>query len=212
MTQRRTWSVAQFKSLKSPTGDSQAGESSHASAPAPPSKPLGRKFLGKFIVYLIFFSILGFFFSSKFPMALGAFLFVTDDEFIAWVLGSSGIRLVPDTLGSNFVKLLAWMIGLTVLLAYWRGSAPTWLSPWLPPSASWPYIAGVVGSVAAAGALIDTASTAVSRKLLPRAGIAPDSLRWTTTAGVIWLVMVGIVIGLVFLLGSASMLPDWFEH
>jgi hypothetical protein len=88
MTPRRTWSVAQFKSLKSQPGDPQAGDSqavdsSDASRPAPPSKPLGRKFFGKFTVYLIFFSVLGLFWSSKFPVALGAFLFVTDDEFIA---------------------------------------------------------------------------------------------------------------------------------
>jgi hypothetical protein len=179
---------------------------------SPTVEAFRQKILEQVYIYLIFFSVLGLFWSSKFPIALGAFLFLTDDEFIAWVLGTSGIRLVPDTLGANFVELFAWLAGLAVLITYWRGSAPAWLSPWLPPSASWPFIAGVVGSVAAAGAVFTTTSTAVIGKLLPRLGIAPDSLRWTIAEVLIRLVMVGGVIGLLFLLDSASMLPDWFDH
>src|SRR5262249_9504878 len=93
----------------------------------------GREFVTHFIFLMVCSGVVGAFFSSWFPIALGLFLFFTNDEFIEWVLEKIGIRLLPDTLGAEFIKALVFMLGLAALLAYWRESAPQWLLAWIPP-------------------------------------------------------------------------------
>jgi hypothetical protein len=158
-------------------------------------------YVSLFIAYLMVFSVVALFVGSRFPLDLGMFLFFTDDEFIVWVLGKIGIRLVPDTLGTNFVRFFVWLIGLAVLLAVWSASAPAWLSSWLPtqpPPGSWWW---ALAAVAAIIAVVETAATAIIKRLLPRLGIARDSLRWTLAGGAIRLVVLGAVIGLMVLFG-----------
>ena len=103
----------------------------------------------------------------------------------------SASELEPDRLGPEFIKAFVFLFGLWTLLAYWQASAPAWLSPWLPPSASWYFIAG-----AALGcAVLKLASVAVVKKLLPQFGIeiAPGRQGWAI------LVVLGALIGLLVL-------------
>jgi hypothetical protein len=158
-------------------------------------------YVSRFIAYLMIFGVIALFVGSRFPLDLGVFLFFTDDEFIVWVLGMIGIRLIPDTLGTNFVRFFVWLIGLALLLWVWSASAPTWLSLWLPsqpPAGSWWW---ALAGVAAIIAVVETATTAVVKRLLPRLGIARDSLRWTLAQGSIGLLVLGAVIGLMSLFG-----------
>jgi hypothetical protein len=185
--QRREWSVPVRES-------SQADQSSDASALSQPSG--GKEFVSHFILYMVFSGVIGFLLSSWFPVALGLFLFFTDGAFIEWVLGKIGIRLVPDTLGSEFTKAFVFFSGSWILLAFWRESAPEWLLPWLPLSASWYFIAG-----AALGCgMLQVFSVAVVRNLLPRVGIeiTPDRQNWAI------LVVLGMLIGLIVLAGFIS--------
>jgi hypothetical protein len=143
-----------------------------------------------------------------FPIDLGMFLFLTDDDFIVWGLGKIGIRLISDTLGTNFVRFFVWLIGLAVLLGIWSASAPAWVLSWLPtqpPAGSWWW---ALAGLAAIIAVIETAATAAVKRLLPRLGIARDSLRWTLADGVIRLLVLGALVGVVYLLDSASLLPS----
>jgi len=167
----------------------QAGQSSDASELSRPGR--GLEYVKRLITDMIFFGVIGLLFSSWFPVALGLFLFFTDGKFIEWTLWKIGIRLVPDTLGPEFIKASAFFSGLCILLAYWRGSAPEWLSPWLPPSASWYFIAGIAFGIA----ILNVISVAVVRKLLPLFGIeiAPARQHWATLAAQ------GMVIGLIVL-------------
>jgi len=165
-----------------------------ASAPAP-RRSIGY-YVSRFIVYLIVFGFVALFAGSRFPLDLGVFLFFTNDEFIVWVLGRTGIRLVPDTIGTNFVSFFVWLIGLASLLAIWRASAPTWLASWLPPPAAWWILALVAGVMVT----IDTATTTLIKKLFPRLGIARDSLRWNLIEGPIRLLVLGALIGLLHFL------------
>jgi hypothetical protein len=158
-------------------------------------------YLSRFIAYLMIFGVIALFVGSRFPLDLGVFLFVTDDDFIVWALGKIGIRLVPDTIGTNFVRFFVWLIGLAVLLAVWSASAPAWLSSWLPaqpPAGSWWW---ALAGLAAIIAVIETAATAIIKRLLPWLGIARGSLRWTLAEGAIRLVVLGAVIGLMVLFG-----------
>jgi hypothetical protein len=133
---------------------------------------------------MAFFGVVGIFFSSWFPISLGALLFFTDDDFIEWALQSIGIRLVPDTLGSVFIKSFVFLIGWSILLVYWKDSAPEWLSSSLPSGAPpWLLIAGGALLIA----VLSTASAAIMTNLLPE--IARGSLTWTITRAVIALVM-----------------------
>jgi hypothetical protein len=163
----------------------------------------GIEFVVRFIFDMVFFGLIGAFFSSWFPIGLGLFLFFTNDEFIEWVLQKIGIRLVPHTLGSTFIRAFVFFTGLGALLAYWKESVPEWLSPWMPPTASWSLIGGVALLVAVA----TTISTAVIRKLLPRLGIeiTPTGLGWATIEALIGLGMLGMLA----LLASTSMVSDW---
>jgi hypothetical protein len=183
------------------SSEGQAGDSSDASRLSRPLQRGGRHFAELFIGYTIFFGIIGLLLSSWFPLGLGAFLFFTNDEFIEWVLQKIGIRLVPDTLGSEFIKAFVFLTASVALLTYWKESAPAWLLPWIS-TASWPRIVGA----ALLCAVLATISTAVVRKLLPRIGIeiTPNSLGWTITKGLIGLSVLGILV----LLASTSMVSD----
>jgi len=158
-------------------------------------------YTSRFIAYLMLSSIVALFVGSRFPIDLAVFLFLTNDDFILWVLVRTGIQLIPDTLGTNFVRFFVWLIGLAVLLGVWSASAPAWLSSWLPaqpPAGSWWW---ALAALAAVIAVVETVATAVVKRLLPRLGIARDSLRWTLADGAVRLLVLGAVIGLMDLLG-----------
>lgn len=178
---RRQWSVPADGSSQR-----QAGQSSDAS-----ESTRAKEYVGRLLSNLIFFGVIGLLFSSWFPTALGLFLFFTNDEFIEWALRTIGIRLVPDTLGPEFIKALVFLFGLWTLLAYWKDSAPEWLSPWLPPDASWYFIGGAALFLAA----LKVVSVSVVKKLLPQIGveIAPNRQGWAM------LVVLGMLIGLAML-------------
>jgi hypothetical protein len=156
-----------------------------------------------FVFYMIFFGFIGALLSSWLPVGIGAFLFFTNDQFIKWVLEKTGIRLVPGALASEFVSAFVFMIGLLVLLTYWKGSAPAWLSPWLPPVVSWSFIA----AIALVCAVVRIISATVMRKLLPWVGfkITPNSAAWVITEGLVVLGMLGLLL----LLISTSTVGGW---
>ena len=180
--QRREWLAPPRKSAKD-----QAAQSSDASGQSQPQGVV--EYAVRFTFSMIFFGVIGFWFSSWFPVALGLFFFFTNDEFIEWVLQKVGIRLVPDTLGPEFIKAFVFFTGLWALLVYWKDSAPAWLE--LPPSASWHLVAGA----ALFCAVLKLVSVAVVKKLLPQFGteIAPGRQGWAI------LVVLGMLIGLVIL-------------
>jgi hypothetical protein len=140
--------------------------------------------------------LIGFFLSSWFPLALGLFLFVTNDEFIEWLLQKVGIRFVPDTLGPEFIKALVFLLGLCTLLVAWKDSVPAWLAPWVPPSASWYLIAGA----ALFCAVLKIISVAIVKKLLPQFGIEISAGRQSLAI----LVVLGMLIGLAMVVPIAS--------
>jgi hypothetical protein len=179
---RREWSVP----AREP---SQGGQSSDASGPSRPWG--GREFVTHFIFLMVVFGLIGFFFSSWFPSALGLFLFFTNDDFIEWLLQKIGIRLVPDTLGPEFIKAFVFLFGLWTLLVAWKDSAPAWLLPRIPPSDSW-YI---IGGGALFCAVLKIISVAVVRKLLPQFGIEIAPGRQNLAI----LVVLGMLIGLALL-------------
>ena len=182
---RREWSVP----AREPS-QGQPGQSSDASGPSRPWG--GSDFVTHFVFLMVVFGLIGFFFSSWFPMALGLFLFFTDDDFIEWLLQKVGIRLVPDTLGAEFIKAFVFLFGLWTLLVSWKDSAPAWLLPWVPPSASW----YVIGAGALLCAVLKIISVAVVRKLLPQFGIEIAPGRQSLAI----LGVLGVLIGLVLLL------------
>jgi hypothetical protein len=133
----------------------------------------------------------GFLFSSWFPNAVGLFLFLTDDDLVEWLLQKVGIRLVPDTLGPEFIKAFVFLFGLWTLLVAWKDSAPAWLLPWTPPNASWYLIAG--GALFCA--VLKVVSVAIVKRLLPMFGIeiAPGRQSWAI------LLVLGLLIGFALL-------------
>jgi hypothetical protein len=166
------------------------GQTTQSSDMAASSKSRGLlEYVVRFVSQMILFGAIGLWFSSWFPIALGLFLFFTDDEFIAWTLRSVGIRLVPDTLGPEFIKAFVFFTGLWVLLAYWKDSAPAWLE--LPPSISW----ALVAAAALFCAVLKIVSVVIVKKLLPmfRIEIAPPRQSWAI------LVVLGMLIALVVL-------------
>jgi hypothetical protein len=193
---RRKWTMPPGWGGTSPKAQvrEQSARLPDASAQAP-QRSFGY-YVSRFVVYLMFFGLVALFAGSRFPLDLGVFLFFTDDEFIVWVLGRTGIRLVPDTVGTKFVSFFVWLMGLAALLAIWRASAPMWLASWLPPPAAWWVLALVAGVIVA----IDSATTALIKKVLPRFGIARDSLRWILIEGPIRLFVLGALVGLLHLL------------
>lgn len=116
--------------------------------------------------YAIFFGVIAGLFQSRFPLALGVFLFVADERFIAWALAKVGIRFIPDSLGLAFIDAFVFFAGAWILITTWKESAPAWLlppagSPWLP-----------IAVTAFACAVINSLSAMTVKKLLPRFGIA----------------------------------------
>ena len=112
-----------------------------------------------------------------------------------------GVRLVPESLVATLISAFVWLTGASILLARWQGSAPAWLSSFVPPSpAPWYFIAGVALGCAA----LVTVSTAAVRRLLPWFGIeiAPGSVTWEITRGLIGLGIVGLLALLGFTMAS----------
>lgn len=133
-------------------------------------------------------------------MALGLFLFFTDEALIAWVFQKIGIRFVPDTLGPEFIKAFALLFGIWVLLIHWRDSAPNWLAPRLPPDGPWfVTLLGFVVLPALGIAVLKTGFVAVVRKLLPQFELTPDQ-DWAIL-GLRWL-GVGVALSLLVWFGS----------
>ena len=186
---RREWSVP---ARESPQG--QAGQSSDMWGQSRRSWG-GRDFVSHFIFLMVVSGLIGFFISSWFPVAVGLFLFFTDDDFIEWVLQKVGIRLVPDTLGPEFIKAFVFLLGLWILLVSWKDSAPAWLLPWIPASASWYIIAGA----ALFCAVLKIIAVAVVKKLLPQFGIEIAPGRQNLAI----LVVLGVLIGLVLVIPTS---------
>ena len=159
-----------------PANEFPQGQASPSGEPASAPSPQrdGRYFLGLLTVYLVFFSLAGLVFSSQLPIDIGAFLLLTDGELIEWLLQKAGVRFVPGTLGREFIRVFAFLIGLWVLLFYWRDSAPAWLSPWLPPDASWSVLVGA----AFAAAAFNTVRAAVRRTWRDGVAFSRHSLDW----------------------------------
>jgi hypothetical protein len=175
-----------------------AADSSDASGRSRRSQWGALEYVVSFVFYMLFFGLIAAFLRSRFPIDLGLFLFFTNDELMEWALRKVGIRLVPESLGATFISAFVWVTGASILLVRWSASAPAWLSSIVPPNPPpWHFISG-----AALGcALLAAISTAVVGKLLPWAGIkiAPGSVPWKITGG-----LVGFgILGLVFLLGFA---------
>jgi hypothetical protein len=154
---RRTWSP--------PVQSPQGGAASPAASAPSQSQQQGREYARKFIRDAIFFGVIGILFWSWFPVALGAFLFFADEDFIEWALAKIGIRFVPDTLGPAFIDTFVFLAGTWALLTTWKDSAPAWLLP--PAGTPWP----VIVAIALACAVLKIISTTVIKKVLPRRGI-----------------------------------------
>jgi hypothetical protein len=165
--------------------------------------PSGKDYLGKFIVYALFFGIVGAVLSSRLPLLIGAMLFFSSDDFIAWALGKVGIRLVPDSLGANFVSAAVFLTCAWVALTYGRDSLPAWLSEWLPPRFSWTMVIG-----GALGCALLAGMVAGVTRLLSWAGmnVRPDSL----SAAIVRAVISFTILGLLYLLLSTPMVAAWF--
>ncbi|WP_441235979.1 hypothetical protein [Bradyrhizobium sp. 930_D9_N1_4] len=152
--------------------------------------------LGDAFGYAVLFGVIALLFQSRVPLYLGAFLFLSDDARIERGLGAIGIRLEPDTIGAGIVKSFASLFGWFALLASLKDSVPAWLAAWMPPDASWSFIAGIAVVIA----IFDTVATLSMRRALPWFGfqIAADSLAWTA----IKLVMAIGLLAVLLLLGS----------
>ena len=189
--------IAAIAAVELPPAGSRTDD---AAVPSRPSQRSGGEFASLFVSYTIFFGVIGVLSSSWFPLALGLLLFFPTDAFIEWALAKMGVRVIPDMLGENLIKTSVVIVGWGTLLAYWKQSAPVWLSPWVPAPPSW----SVVGGVAVTIAMLSTVSTAVTRRLLPRAGIeiARGSLGWSTIEFLIGSVMLALIV-------AASMVWDW---
>jgi hypothetical protein len=192
---RHKWSLP--ANWPKPAVAAPAGQASSSAAAAdaagrsPPAQRDGTYFVGKLFVYAIFFGFIGGLSMSSFPVGLGIFLFFTDDDLLEWALRKAGIRLLPDSLGAHFIKAFVFLTVTWTLLAYWRASAPAWLSTWIPPYASW----SLIGATALACALLNVTAAAVTRKLLPRRGIAiaRGSLAWTAIEALIGFAVLGLL-------------------
>jgi hypothetical protein len=143
-----------------------------------PSRKTGKEYVADFIGRMMLFGLIGLVFQSRFPLCLGVFFFFSDGEFVEWVLRKLGIRLEPDTVGSDAIKSLPFFFGWAALLAYWKDTLPAWLVPSMPATMSLSFLVGTAFEIAA----IVAASAAVMRRVLPWVGldIRPNSLAWTT--------------------------------
>jgi hypothetical protein len=181
-------------------GESKASDSSAATRPSPKG---AREFAREFAGYMVIFGLIALVCQSRFPVLIGAFLFFTDDAFITWVLETIGIRVVPDTLAAEFIKFFVFLVGWGALLGYWRNTAPAWLLPWMPPSESWSFLAGIALLLA----VVMIISSAIMRRGLPRVGvnIEPRSLVWTTIQ-----LLIGLgLVWLLALLDPNAAIPNW---
>jgi hypothetical protein len=183
--------------------EGRAGDVADAAGLSPPS---AGKFAKRLLSTMLLFGVIGALVSSRFPIGLGLLLFFSDDEFVEWVLRKLGIRLVPDTLGGEFIKCLAFMAGWAALLFYWKDSAPAWLISGAAPHPLWPVVAGTALVCAVAKLL----SAAIVRKGLPWAGIAiaPGGF----VSGGAELLVLSAVLGLLVLLVSFTSIPDWLGN
>lgn len=195
--ERRKWSAPAMA-----PSQGQAADPSDASGRSRPSQWGALEYVVSFMFYMLFFGLIAALLRSRFPIDLGLFFFFTNDDLIEWSLRKIGIRLIPESLGATFISAFVWVTGASILFARWRGAAPAWLSSIAPPNPPpWYLIAGVALGCAVLAAI----STAVVRKLLPRVGIeiAPGSVTWKITRG-----LIGFgILGLLVLLGF-TMAPD----
>lgn len=174
MKPRRTWTPP----APPPPGRTAAASPSQApiddsiKLPSPPGT--FSEYVGRTFCYLIFYGLLAGFFQSRFPLALGLFLFVANERFIEWALAKVGIRFVSDSMGLAFIDSFLFFAGAWLLIAAWKDSAPAWLLP----LAGGPWLAIVI--MAFACAVLKTLSGMAARKLLPRFGIALTPWRQST--------------------------------
>jgi hypothetical protein len=154
-------------------------------AETPPAVAL---WYSRLVLNVAFFGLVGALVGSWFPLCLGAFLFFTDENFVEWALRATGIKLIPESFGSVFIKSLIFLVGIAALIAYWKDAAPAWLSSQLPAgSPPWALIAGIALGIG----LLSTASGWLMNLMLPE--IPGNSLTWTITRGGIALCMFGMV-------------------
>jgi len=150
------------------------------SAPAAPGLPgrSAKDILGDVIGYAIVFGVLALLFQSRIPLYLGAFVVLTDAERIESALATIGIRLEPETIGPDIVKRSAFWFSWFALLATLKGYVPAGLGPWMPPTESWSFTAGIALLLATAEAFTALAM----RRALPPLGLAisPNGLTWMT--------------------------------
>ena len=148
----------------------------------------GAEWLTNFVVSMTFFGIIGALVGSWFPPSVGLFLFFTSDDFIDWAFGAIGIKLIPHTFGTIFIKSLVLLAAATTLLVYWRDAAPPWLSAELP---SGPPPWAVIGGMAMLIAFLSSASSALVKLLMPE--IARNSRTWTVARSTIALAIFGVI-------------------
>ena len=142
-----------------------------------PSRSGGWDILGDAYGYVVLSAIIAFFFQSRVPFYLGAFIFLTDGERIESALATIGIRFEPGTIGPEILKGFVSLFGWFVLLVSLRDSVPAWLAAWAPPAEpSWSLIAGI----AVAFVTVEALTTRAVRRALPWFGwkISWDSLTW----------------------------------
>lgn len=160
------------------------------------SSPLaaGMTIFGDACGYAILFGLIALLFQSSVPLYLGTFLFLGDGTRLERALGSIGIRFVPDTIGPEIVKGSVFWFAWIALLVSMRSSVPGVLAAWMPPAASWFWIAGI----ALALAIFDALAALTIRRAGPwfNLSIRPDGLAWTTIKTVV-LVGVLVLLGLV---------------
>ena len=169
-----------------------------------PARRGAKEYVTDFIARMILFGLIGLVFQSRFPLCLGAFFFVTDGEFIEWVLRKAGIRFEPDAIGPDLVRCFVSWFGWGTLLASWKASAPVWLMPWMPPNGSWSFI----GATAVMLAIVEAIAAVIMRRALPWFGlrIRPDSLAWTPIQ---LLVGLGLLAPLILFDYSTSAITRW---
>ncbi|WP_246709030.1 MULTISPECIES: hypothetical protein [Bradyrhizobium] len=143
-----------------------------------PSGSSAKDAVSDVIAYVVLFGVGGLLFQSHVPLYFGAFLFLTDGERIERALASIGIRLEPETIGPDLVKRSVFWFGWFALLGALKGSVPVWLAPWMPPTESWPSLAGIALLLA----VVEALTALALRRALPRLGweIRPDAPTWRT--------------------------------
>ena len=173
-------------------------------ASAQPSPNGLSHYLAKLIVYAMVFGMVGVVTSSRLPLVIGTILFLSNDELIAWMLSKVGIRLVPDSLGANFISAFVFLTAAWVLLSYSRESLPAWLSEAVPANFSW----ALAGGGALGCAALAFVTTAAAR-LLPCVGI---HIRSDGLTGVIAQGLIGFgILGLLYLVLSTPTIAAWFS-